>query len=46
MARSNFGEGQELTGASRKFTIPLAEYFDRIKLTVRRGDVRLPRRTG
>ncbi|MDP8254730.1 MAG: selenocysteine-specific translation elongation factor [Candidatus Alcyoniella australis] len=37
---------KELTGASRKFTIPLAEYFDRIKLTVRRGDVRLPRRSG
>jgi selenocysteine-specific elongation factor len=29
-----------LTGASRKFTIPLAEYFDGEKLTLRVGDVR------
>jgi selenocysteine-specific elongation factor len=31
---------KELTGASRKFTIPLAEYFDGEKLTLRVGDVR------
>ena len=31
---------KELTGASRKFTIPLAEYFDAEKLTLRVGDVR------
>jgi selenocysteine-specific elongation factor len=31
---------KELTGASRKFTIPLAEYFDGEKLTLRIGDVR------
>ena len=31
---------KDLTGASRKFTIPLAEYFDAEKLTLRVGDVR------
>jgi selenocysteine-specific elongation factor len=31
---------KDLTGASRKFTIPLAEYFDGEKLTLRVGDVR------
>jgi selenocysteine-specific elongation factor len=31
---------KELTGASRKFTIPLAEYFDAEKLTLRVGEVR------
>jgi selenocysteine-specific elongation factor len=29
-----------LTGASRKFTIPLAEFFDGEKLTLRVGDAR------
>lgn len=37
-------EIKALTGASRKFTIPLGEYFDRIKLTMRVGDVRVLRR--
>jgi selenocysteine-specific elongation factor len=32
-----------LTGASRKFTIPLAEFFDAEKLTLRIGDVRRKR---
>ena len=31
---------KELTGASRKWTIPLQEYFDRIRVTLRVGDVR------
>ncbi len=31
---------KDLTGASRKFTIPLAEFFDAEKLTLRVGDVR------
>jgi selenocysteine-specific elongation factor len=31
---------KDLTGASRKYTIPLAEYFDGEKLTLRVGDVR------
>jgi selenocysteine-specific elongation factor len=31
---------KELTGASRKFTIPLAEYFDAKKVTLRIGDAR------
>ena len=38
------GGFKELTGASRKWSIPLLEYFDRIKLTVRRGDQRTLRR--
>lgn len=31
---------KELTGASRKWTIPLAEHFDNKKVTLRVGDVR------
>ena len=31
-------EFKELTGCSRKFTIPLGEYFDSERLTVRVGD--------
>jgi selenocysteine-specific elongation factor len=31
---------KELTGASRKFTIPLAEYFDAEKVTLRVGELR------
>jgi len=34
---------KDLTGASRKFTIPLAEFFDAEKLTLRIGDVRRKR---
>jgi len=34
---------KELTGASRKFSIPLAEYFDGERLTLRVGDVRRKR---
>ena len=37
-------EFKTLTGASRKFTIPLAEYFDKEKLTMRVGDARVLRR--
>jgi selenocysteine-specific elongation factor len=32
-----------LTGLTRKFSIPLLEYFDRIKVTIRVGDRRLLR---
>lgn len=35
---------KELTGLSRKFSIPLLEYFDRIKLTMRIGDTRVLRK--
>lgn len=35
---------KKLTGASRKFTIPLGEYFDKEKLTMRVGDARVLRR--
>ena len=34
---------KELTGASRKFTIPLAEHFDAEKVTLRIGDLRRKR---
>ena len=34
---------KELTGASRKYSIPLAEYFDGERLTLRVGDVRRKR---
>ena len=35
---------KELTGLTRKFSIPLLEYFDRIKLTLRIGDKRILRK--
>ncbi len=35
---------KEMTGLSRKFLIPLAEYFDREKVTLRVGDDRLLRK--
>ncbi len=34
---------KEITGASRKFSIPLAEYFDAERVTLRVGDVRRKR---
>jgi selenocysteine-specific elongation factor len=36
---------KELTGASRKWTIPLGEYFDRVRVTLRVGDLRRLRTT-
>ncbi len=33
-------EWKDLTGTSRKFSIPLAEYFDAQKVTLRIGDIR------
>jgi selenocysteine-specific elongation factor len=36
---------KELTGASRKFTIPLIEYFDQIRVTLRVGEKRILRTT-
>lgn len=35
---------KELTGISRKYSIPLLEYFDKIKLTMRVGDNRILRK--
>ena len=35
---------KEMTGLSRKYMIPLLEYFDRIKITMRVGDKRVKRR--
>ena len=35
---------KDLTGQSRKFAIPLAEYFDREKVTLRVGETRVARR--
>jgi selenocysteine-specific elongation factor len=37
-------ELKKLTGVSRKYTIPLIEYFDKIQLTVRVGDKRVLRK--
>jgi selenocysteine-specific elongation factor len=37
-------EFREITGLSRKFMIPLLEYFDSLKMTVRVGDKRFLRR--
>jgi len=36
---------KDLVGQSRKYAIPLSEYFDREKVTLRVGDKRVPRRT-
>jgi selenocysteine-specific elongation factor len=35
---------KELTGLTRKFSIPILEYFDRIKLTYRVEDKRILRK--
>ena len=35
---------KELTGQSRKFTIPLAEWFDKERVTLRVGDKRVLRK--
>ena len=35
---------KELTGQSRKFTIPLAEWFDKERITLRVGDKRVLRK--
>jgi selenocysteine-specific elongation factor len=35
---------KQLTGLSRKFSIPLLEYFDKIKLTIRIDDKRVLRK--
>lgn len=40
------GSFKELTGLSRKYAIPLLEYFDSIRLTMRSGNVRVLRGGG
>ncbi|MEE4166213.1 MAG: selenocysteine-specific translation elongation factor [Desulfocapsaceae bacterium] len=37
---------KNMSGLSRKFSIPILEYFDRIKLTIRVGDKRVLRKKG
>ncbi|WP_261974677.1 SelB domain-containing protein [Geobacter metallireducens] len=37
-------EFRELTGLSRKFMIPLLEFFDQEKITIRVGDKRILRK--
>ena len=37
---------KEMTGVSRKFLIPLIEYFDSKNITIRIGDIRKLRKTG
>lgn len=36
---------KELTGLTRKFSIPILEYLDRVKITMRIGDKRILRKT-
>ncbi len=36
----------EVTGSSRKYNIPLLEYFDRERFTIRVGDQRVLRGSG
>ncbi|KJR99068.1 MAG: translation elongation factor [Peptococcaceae bacterium BRH_c4a] len=38
------GEARDLFNTSRKYALPLMEYFDREKITRREGDVRVPGR--
>ena len=33
---------REAWGISRKFAVPLCEYYDAVEITVRQGDVRVP----
>jgi selenocysteine-specific elongation factor len=40
----NTPQFKEMTGASRKYTIPLIEYFDKSQITVRVGDNRVLRK--
>ena len=40
----NTPQFKEMTGASRKYTIPIIEYFDRAHVTVRVGDTRVLRK--
>ncbi|MBN1277059.1 MAG: SelB C-terminal domain-containing protein, partial [Deltaproteobacteria bacterium] len=35
---------KDITGVSRKYTIPLIEHFDRLQITVRVGDTRVLRK--
>jgi selenocysteine-specific elongation factor len=37
---------KELTGLSRKFIIPVIEYLDKSKITLRMGDKRVLRKPG
>ncbi|HEY3449161.1 MAG TPA: selenocysteine-specific translation elongation factor [Myxococcales bacterium] len=39
-------EFKELVGATRKYTIPLSEYFDRVRVTLRVGEARVLRGAG
>ena len=42
--KKQFKEFKEMTGVSRKYTIPLIEYFDKSQITVRVGDSRVLRK--
>lgn len=44
-ARMGMPEFKELSGVSRKYSVPLLEYFDRSGLTIRVGDQRVLRRS-
>jgi selenocysteine-specific elongation factor len=38
-------EFKEISGVSRKYSVPILEYFDRSGLTIRVGDQRVLRRS-
>jgi len=40
--KATMSELREAWGISRKFAVPICEYFDRQKITVRRDDLRIP----
>ena len=43
--KSTTSDFKNLTGLSRKYVIPLMEYFDAVKLTIRIGDLRVLRKS-
>jgi selenocysteine-specific elongation factor len=44
-AKMGMPEFKEISGVSRKYSVPLLEYFDRSGLTIRVGDQRVLRRS-
>ena len=45
-AKMGMADFKEISGVSRKYSVPLLEYFDRSGLTIRVGDQRVLRRSG
>jgi len=44
-AKMGMPEFKEISGVSRKYSVPILEYFDRSGLTIRVGDQRVLRRS-